>query len=100
VILPWRTRKLYRQQKSLQRPQKISWTEEHLSVQGEGFSSEAPWSDYMRWREDEKIFSLYLSDVMFRIIPKRAFSDVGPIDEFRELLRRKIAPKEGQKRNS
>ncbi|HEY8699113.1 MAG TPA: YcxB family protein [Rhizomicrobium sp.] len=96
--LPRRTRRLYWQQKSMQRPFAMSWDEGFVSLQSEEYSARSPWSDYSKWREGEQIFMLYLSDIMFRIVPKRAFQDANEIPEFRDLLRRKISPVEGKKR--
>src|ERR1700742_1660858 len=52
VVAPWRMRRIFRQQKALQRPQHIAWDDDALSVQGEGFSSRAAWSDYLKWKEN------------------------------------------------
>ncbi len=97
LYLPRRTGRLYAQQKSMQRPFAMRWDEDNVYFDSEEYSARTPWSDFSKWREGKDIFMLYLSDVMFRIVPKRDFPDENAMAEFRELLHRKIAP-EGAKR--
>jgi hypothetical protein len=49
------------------------------------------WGNFIRFLESDDIFMLFHSDLIFNILPKRAFA-ADEIDQFRELLRRKIAP--------
>ena len=98
ILIPLRTRRVYYQLKFLQHPQDFSWDETGTQVRGEGFSAQTPWLDYLKWRENKQIFTIYLSDLQFRIFPKRAFPDDKSVDDFRDLLRRKITPKQGAKR--
>ena len=50
-----------------------------------------PWSDLTKWREGEGLFLLYGSDLIFYVLPKRAFQDAAAVDAFRDLLSAKIA---------
>jgi hypothetical protein len=90
VALPRRTRRLFRQQKALQRPYEMVWDADEIRRTSETGNTRIPWSDILKWREGNRMFLLYLSDVTFYIIPKRAFANETAIDEFRKLLRDKI----------
>jgi YcxB-like protein len=51
--------------------------------------SNTQWSGYIRFLETKNLFMLYVSEVMFRPIPKRALSP-GQVSELREMLQKKI----------
>jgi hypothetical protein len=90
VGMPKRVRRLFGQQKSLQRVYTLSWDDEHLKIEGADGSSSTPWSDFLKWREDALMFLLYFNDILFRIVPKRAFPDQASMQGFRRLLQQKI----------
>jgi hypothetical protein len=54
--------------------------------------SQMKWENFVRFLESSDIFMLFHSDLIFNILPKRAFA-AGEVDSFRELLRRKIPAK-------
>jgi hypothetical protein len=86
LFLPWRIRKLFMQQKTLQAPYDYQFNETGLSCTSEFGNSNMPWSTFVRWKEDRELFMLYHSDVMFNMIPKRSFSDPQEIEAFRSHL--------------
>jgi len=47
------------------------------------------WKHYIKWIEDESLFVLFSSPLIFVLIPKRAFDD-GQLPVFKETLREKI----------
>jgi len=55
--------------------------------------SQLKWNAIVRFLESDKIFMFFYSDMIFSVVPKRAFAP-SEIDPFRDLLHRKIlAPK-------
>ncbi len=86
VYVPWKTKRVFRQQKSLQREFTLSW--ETTGVQTKSVNGEftCNWSDFIRWKENEILFLLYLSDIQFLMVPKRAFSNMTEIDLFRSNI--------------
>jgi YcxB-like protein len=55
--------------------------------------SQLKWNAIVRFLESDKIFIFFYSDMIFSVVPKRAFAP-SEIDPFRDLLHRKIlAPK-------
>lgn len=87
-ILPRRARKLFAQQKNLQRPLRFGWDEQGLAWVNESGSGKTAWSDYLKWRENDRVFLLYLSDAMFQMLPKRAFADSERLHSFMDSLSR------------
>ena len=47
------------------------------------------WNHYNKWIEDESVFVLFTSAIIFVLIPKRAF-DPKQLVLFREMLHAKI----------
>ena len=99
-LLPWRSRRIFKQQKGLQRPHTITWNDDCMTYESEQATARTPWTDFILWRENDVLFMLYFSEVMFRMIPKRAFLGDDSVTSFRELLRNKISSTEGRKRTS
>lgn len=85
LILPWKVRRLHRQQKDLAFPFTYTWNAEFLEGQGVSGQSKRAWTNYHKFREDRHVFLLYHSDNLFEVFPKRWFSDNEQIDEFRRL---------------
>ena len=64
VVLPRRSRRIFAQQKNLQRPLEFWWNDDALHGSNERGSSATPWADYLRSRRDDRVILLYLSDAM------------------------------------
>ena len=45
------------------------------------------WTDFVNWKENERVFLLYYSDVLFLVVPKGAFLDSTCSNAFRAKLR-------------
>lgn len=67
-------RKAFSQQKTLQMPYRISWTDQGILLQSEYGDARMPWGDFRKLREDRNIILLYESDRLHRLIPKRCFT--------------------------
>lgn len=80
--LPRRARRLFAQQKNLQRPATFSWDGEGLAWSNANGSGKTAWTDYVKWRQNERLFLLYHSDVMFQMLPKRAFQGAEQLQSF------------------
>lgn len=90
LYVPWKTRKVFRQQKSLQREFTLSWSEDCLLSEDANGQYKTAWADFTNWKEDAHIFLLYHSDIAFQMLPKRAFSNANVIAEFRSHIQRVI----------
>ena len=90
VYLPWKTRRLYKQQKSLQGELTFSFDEDGVTVQSENGSWRTAWTDYVRWKKNDQLVLLYLSDCMYHMIPKRFSTEAGDFDTLCELVGQKL----------
>jgi len=92
VYAPWKARRIFRQQKSLQRPFELSWADTGLTSRDANGEYTTPWPDYTKWKEDSRVFLLYHSDALFQMVPKRSFPDDAMVSEFRSWLERRSSP--------
>ncbi len=90
VYLPWKTRRMYRQQKALQRESKIKFDEAGVTAENENGRTSTPWADFLKWKQNDELILLYFSDCMFHMIPKRFFAGIGEFENLREMLPSKI----------
>jgi hypothetical protein len=83
-------KKVWQSQPSIREPMTLEITEEALTFHSPMFQAVNYWKAYPNFVETKNLFILYLSKQSFNLIPKRAFSSTEQIQEFRELLPRKI----------
>jgi hypothetical protein len=91
VLVPWRARKIYNQQKELSMPFEMEIREDGLSASNELSSSRRPWNNFLKWKENRDMFLLYHSDVMATIIPKR-FLKPEQLEAIKRHLRENNVP--------
>ena len=89
---PQRLKKIFRQQKVLHSPHSIELTDESVFIKGENGESRLTWDFFLKWKENDVLFTLYQSDVMLHIFPKGCFASPEEMAQFRELVVRKIGP--------
>ena len=90
VYIPWKARRVFRQQKSLQREYTMSWNADGIQTKSKNGENSSSWSDFIRWKESENLFLLYISDIQFYMFPKRAFSNESELNDFRAHLVRNV----------
>jgi len=81
VYLPWKSRRMFRQQKSLHASYEVEWDDAGLTVRGEHLLSTTPWDAYIKRKENARVLMLYQSDLLFQMLPKRCF----PPEEWRSI---------------
>jgi hypothetical protein len=86
VLLPWRARRIFRQQKSLQHPFRMIVDASGLSVSNEFGQAVVPWDHVRKWKENRQLFLVYHSDVLFHMIPKHCLRDPEEAIALRSLL--------------
>ncbi len=82
VFTPRRARRLFRQQRALDREFSFAWTDERVVFRSDTSMSDMPWSDYHDWFETEAVFAFGLNEQLFHFAPKRAMS-AAAIDDLR-----------------
>ena len=85
LFIPWNARRIFRQQKSMQREFTMRFDETGHYAKNETTESSTPWSDFPQWKENKHLFLIYISDPLFICLPKRLFAP-GDSDRFRELI--------------
>ncbi|MFC4822086.1 YcxB family protein [Dokdonella ginsengisoli] len=74
--LPWKARRMFGQQKSLHETYELAWDDEGMSIRGRLGQGTTPWDSYLKKKENERIVLLYQSDLLFQMLPRRAFTAV------------------------
>lgn len=87
---PNRCRKTFRQLKMLQMPFSFEFTDGVIITKSECSEAKLTWDHFRKWKEGKDLFTLYQSDRMMQMIPKRVFSSPEEMTQFRELLAKKI----------
>jgi hypothetical protein len=90
VGMPYRTRRSFRQRKDLHRECSFAASDDGLRVQSGDIQGLKPWSDYLKWKEGDDAFLLYMSDNMYQVVPRRFFDSASDVDTFRALLEKNV----------
>ena len=86
VYVPWYARSAFKQQKTLHVQADLSWSENGFAISTEDANSLIPWNKYLKWAENDRTILLFLAPTLYHVIPKRALSSPGEIDDFRQIL--------------
>ena len=88
VILPSRTKKIFTQQKETNAPFEMEITEDNLVASNEFGNAIRPWKNFTKWKENEELLLLYISDIMFVIIPKRLIPDPKQLEMIKSFIQK------------
>ena len=72
--MPYRARRLFRQQKVAHAPASLRFDSVGMESRTSHGHVSIPWSDLHGWKESRHLFLLYHSDALFTPVPKRCFS--------------------------
>lgn len=89
---PQRLKKIFRQQKSLHSPFAVEINDGMLFSKSEIGEVKLTWDHFIKWKENKYLITLYQSDIMLHIFPKRSFASPEELAQFRELLTKKVGP--------
>ena len=70
----------------MQKAYRFSWSEQGFVIESDDGEARINWSGVKKWKESDQLFLIYVSDVIFYILPKRTFSDESAIASLREKL--------------
>jgi len=90
VYRPYRLTRNFNENKNMQREVKISISDTSIRAENEIGHMDRPWTDFSKWKEGRKVFSLYVSSAQSLTVPKHFFESERDIEEFRELLKFKV----------
>jgi hypothetical protein len=84
-------RKSYAAQKTLRYETMVSWTEDNVTLTNQQGGVTIPWSDFLKWADNDKVFLLFQGPRLFNMLPKRALT-AAQIDDLRAILTAKVKP--------
>ncbi len=92
VLLPYQARKTFNQNKFLHHQIAMRIDETGIHSKSDLGESHIPWDHIAKWKENDKLFLLYIADRQFFIFSKKAFSTTDLIS-FTSLLTSKVVKK-------
>lgn len=90
VLFPKRLKSRFAERKALRRKTRLSWGEEGLTVENENGHSLVPWSDFFKFRENDRVVLLYTSRATYLLIPKRFFKESDQLHGFMTVVNGRI----------
>lgn len=86
VIIPYRSRRIYRQQKSLHLEHQFEWDDQFLYFSSQDYEGKIRWADFIKVKESCNMLLLYRSDALFQMMPRRCFSSGKSFEDFKSHL--------------
>lgn len=86
VVMPWQTRRLFKQQKTLQEPAEMEFTSEQLRVTAPSGFLQMNWKDFHKWKRNKHMILLYHSAELMSMIPTRCFSNEEDLARFVSIM--------------
>jgi YcxB-like protein len=94
IMVPRKARRIFAQTPALQRPYQVTWDDRALTSTSQQGAGMYPWAEFHKSREIAGLFLIFLSDVMFIMVPKRDFPDGMTMRNFRECTQTRVRPTE------
>lgn len=94
VAVPWRQRRIFRQQKTLRHPVTVEFTEEAFVAEAAHGHSRLPWAELHKWKSNSKLILIYHSDALCNLVPRRAFASDEDFQAARTFVARKMGPEQ------
>lgn len=91
MLQPRAWRRIFAQQKAMHEEFTYRADDSGLYVSTPLGQAHRPWANFLRYRENDDLFLLYHSDVMFELLPKRWFADDTALNAFRTEVARRIS---------
>lgn len=91
-FIPKGTTRLFQQMKSMQLPKELSVEERGLRFRDTYGDSLIPWDHIWKWRDTTAHLLIYLTDVHFFVVPKRAFAGLAEVEHLKSLLSKQVLP--------
>lgn len=84
-------RKSYAAQKTLRYETTVAWTEENVTMTNQQGGATIPWSDFLKWAENDRVVLLFQGPRLFNMLPKRVLT-AAQIDDLKRILTDKVKP--------
>jgi putative Ca2+/H+ antiporter (TMEM165/GDT1 family) len=90
--MPYNIRKVFKQQKTLHVPIEVELTDTHFFTTSAHGTFQMPWTDFHKWKKNDRMVLVYQSDALMHAIPTRALADVGDRQKLMEVLTQTLGP--------
>ena len=90
LLIPRRSRRMFRQQRSLDREFTFTWTDTGIVFDSENSRSELLWEEYHDWFETSAVFGFGLNERLYHWVPVRTL-DPAQIADLRETAERSLS---------
>lgn len=68
----------------------LSWSDAGFTARDSNGQYTTPWSNFIKSKEDGRLFLLYYSDLLFHLVPKQAFPSENSLSEFRSRVQKNV----------
>lgn len=92
LLQPFSARRLFRQQRTLDREFIVSWDDAGVSYVTDSANSHTPWHEYYGWYDGADVLLLMLNDRLFQFLPHRVLT----AEQLMDL--RTLGPRAGEAR--
>ncbi len=92
ILLPWRVRRIFRQNPGLAAPTRTLINEEGLFLESTRGQIRFQWPTLRRWKRNGEMILVYHSGAHFHSFPRRCFARPEDFDGLAELLGKHIGP--------
>jgi hypothetical protein len=92
ITIPRKARRVFAQTPALQRPYQVAWDDQAVTSTNLHGTGTYPWAEFHKSRELPDMFLVFFSDVMFIMVPKRAFPDDATLQHFRDSIQTHVRP--------
>lgn len=100
VFLPVHLSHFVKRQASPDSNFEMNWNTEEIVIHSVNSRKSIPWSSFVKWREDSRVFLLYLPDNLMMFVPKRFFQNEESIAAFGKAMRAEaVRPRIGKRPN-
>lgn len=90
LLIPWMTRRIYKQTKALKDPFTVELTEQEMRLVSPRGSTCMKYVDFHKWKMNERAILLYHSDAVCHVLPARVFSSQAERAAFVEMLEQQL----------
>jgi hypothetical protein len=74
LLLPRRSRRWFRQQRSLHHEQTVTWSADGLHQRSERAHSHYPWSEFLGWTMTPEVMLIFSNEISCYFVPRRALA--------------------------
>ena len=86
IWMPFRVRKIFKQQKTLQVSSEVEFTDSHFLASSPNGTFQMPWKDFHKWKKNKEMVLIYQSEAIMHMIPFRSFQNPEDVSEVSRIL--------------